>query len=130
MPNLLVEAAYVANRGVWWTAPVLDSEAYNTLTREIGKTEKNIAHTVGERFTYLLPGLLVALTGLGFIAGLTYFCVVLPDVVAGSWMRFLDHESMRMWLAIIALGIIWGCGTYSYKRLIIYPTPPAKKKDK
>ncbi len=103
---------------------------YNTLTREIGKTEKTIAHTAGERFIYLLPGILVALTALGFIAGLTYFCVVLPDAVAGSWLRFLDHESMRMWLAIIALGIIWGCGTYSYKRLIIYPTPPSKKKDK
>src|SRR5215470_6611843 len=29
--NLLVEAAYVGNRGAWWSAPVLQSEAYNAL---------------------------------------------------------------------------------------------------
>jgi hypothetical protein len=32
--NLLVEAAYVGNRGVWWSAPVLQSEAYNALRPE------------------------------------------------------------------------------------------------
>jgi hypothetical protein len=30
--NLLVEAAYVGNRGVWWSAPVLQDQAYNALT--------------------------------------------------------------------------------------------------
>jgi hypothetical protein len=30
--NLVVEAAYVGNRGVWWTAPVLSLEDYNSLT--------------------------------------------------------------------------------------------------
>jgi hypothetical protein len=29
--NLVVEAAYVGNRGVWWTAPVLSVEDYNSL---------------------------------------------------------------------------------------------------
>jgi hypothetical protein len=29
--NLVVEAAYVGNRGVWWTAPVLSLEDYNSL---------------------------------------------------------------------------------------------------
>src|SRR6267142_2416402 len=33
-PNLLVEAAYVGNRGAWWTAPVLASQNYNALTIE------------------------------------------------------------------------------------------------
>ncbi len=32
--NLLVEAAYVGNRGVWWSAPVLQSQAYNAMTPE------------------------------------------------------------------------------------------------
>jgi hypothetical protein len=32
MKNLLVEAAYVGNRGVWWSAPVLDGINYNALT--------------------------------------------------------------------------------------------------
>jgi hypothetical protein len=30
--NLLVEAAYVGNRGVWWSAPTLQSQNYNALT--------------------------------------------------------------------------------------------------
>jgi len=32
--NLMVEAAYVGNRGVWWTAPLLSTDAYNSLTPE------------------------------------------------------------------------------------------------
>ena len=34
LPNLMVEAAYVGNRGVWWTAPLLAKENYNSLTPE------------------------------------------------------------------------------------------------
>jgi hypothetical protein len=30
--NLVIEANYVGNRGAWWTAPVLDAQAYNSLT--------------------------------------------------------------------------------------------------
>ncbi|HYR86235.1 MAG TPA: TonB-dependent receptor, partial [Terriglobia bacterium] len=32
--NLMVEASYVGNRGVWWTAPLLGKENYNSLTPE------------------------------------------------------------------------------------------------
>jgi hypothetical protein len=32
MRGLVVDLAYVGNRGVWWTAPTLSTEAYNTLT--------------------------------------------------------------------------------------------------
>jgi hypothetical protein len=30
--NLLLDVAYVGNRGVWWTAPLLQDQAYNALT--------------------------------------------------------------------------------------------------
>jgi hypothetical protein len=33
-PNLMVEAAYVGNRGAWWTAPLLAAQNYNALTPE------------------------------------------------------------------------------------------------
>src|SRR5579883_2316280 len=33
--NLMIEAAYVGNRGVWWTAPVLSIEQYNSLDPKI-----------------------------------------------------------------------------------------------
>jgi hypothetical protein len=35
--SLVVEAAYVGNRGVWFTAPALNTSAYNTLTPDILK---------------------------------------------------------------------------------------------
>lgn len=31
-PGLVVDASYVGNRGVWWTAPLLSTYAYNALT--------------------------------------------------------------------------------------------------
>jgi hypothetical protein len=34
MRNLVVEAAYVGNRGAWWTAPLLSTYNYNALTIE------------------------------------------------------------------------------------------------
>ena len=36
--NLLVEAAYVGNRGAWWTAPLLATQNYNALTPELLKS--------------------------------------------------------------------------------------------
>jgi hypothetical protein len=30
-PNIVAEATYVGNRGVWWTAPILDAADYNAL---------------------------------------------------------------------------------------------------
>jgi len=35
LPNLLVEARYVGNRGAWFTAPLLDTQAMNGLTQGI-----------------------------------------------------------------------------------------------
>ena len=37
--NLVVEASYVGNRGVWWTAPVLADQAYNSLTPQFLKQQ-------------------------------------------------------------------------------------------
>ena len=102
---------------------------YNTMTRELGSTEKTLSHTGGERFMHLLPGIAVALTAFAFIVGMTYYSVVLPSVVYKTSFTFLDAESLRMWFTIIALALVWFCGLFAYKRLIIHPTPPTKKKD-
>jgi hypothetical protein len=34
MPNLVVDANYVGNRGAWFTAPLLDTQAFNGLTQQ------------------------------------------------------------------------------------------------
>lgn len=101
---------------------------YNTLTREIGKTEKLVGHTTGERVKHLIPGIIALVVAYGFICGLTWFSVELPKHVYKSSMAFLDHESVRMWFTIISLSFMWGCGLFAYKRFIVNPTPEAKKK--
>src|SRR5262249_9482758 len=73
---------------------------YNTLTREVGKTQKTVSHTFGEHFAYLFPGIAVALTAFAFVGALTYFSVVLPGDLYKSSFAFLDHESLRMWFTI------------------------------
>jgi hypothetical protein len=40
--NLVVEAAYVGNRGVWWTAPSLQDMNYNALQPQFLKSHYNI----------------------------------------------------------------------------------------
>jgi len=35
MPNLVVDANYVGNRGAWFTAPLLDNQSFNGLTQNI-----------------------------------------------------------------------------------------------
>jgi hypothetical protein len=35
LPNLLVEAAYVGNRGAWFTCPLCDTQSFNGLTQNI-----------------------------------------------------------------------------------------------
>jgi hypothetical protein len=54
--NLVVEAAYVANRGVWWTSPLLSTYGYNALTPEGLKATYGIDTSVaGDRNLLLTP---------------------------------------------------------------------------
>src|SRR5262249_2505141 len=54
--NLMVEAAYVANRGVWWTAPLLATENYNAHTPETLKAVSGLDITnATDRALLLLP---------------------------------------------------------------------------
>jgi DNA-directed RNA polymerase subunit RPC12/RpoP len=102
---------------------------YNTLTRTWGKTAKVIEMTAGEHLMWLLPGLACALTIFLLIVFLIAYCLVVPYYSANQWYEFADHESIRMWLTTIMLGIMWGTGYFAFKRLVINPTPPDKLKD-
>ena len=54
--NLMVEAAYVGNRGVWWTAPLLATENYNSHTPESLKAMSGLDITnAADRALLLLP---------------------------------------------------------------------------
>src|SRR2546422_128971 len=54
--NLMVEAAYVGNRGVWWTAPLLATENYNSHTPASLKAMSGLDITnAADRALLLLP---------------------------------------------------------------------------
>ncbi len=62
VPNLLIEAAYVGNRGAWWSAPILDSQNYNGLTpagllanRQYGATQGINIQNSGDASLLLQP---------------------------------------------------------------------------
>ncbi len=103
---------------------------YNTQTRSLGKTRKTLAHTGGERLKWLLPGLGCALGMFIVFAANLYYCVALPTALdPNSWLQFLNHESLRLWIASISLALIWGLGYFAQKRLLLEPTPPEKVKE-
>lgn len=47
IPNLMIEAAYVGNRGAWWESAVLDQEALNGLTPQQLLAERMYGNTTG-----------------------------------------------------------------------------------
>lgn len=104
---------------------------YNTLARTMGKTTRVIAHTFGDYFWHLLPGIAAVWAILVLLGLQLYYCLLWPnlDFVRNSWVGFTTHESMRFWPGVILLGLIWGLGMYAFKRLILNPQPPEKIKD-
>ncbi len=103
---------------------------YDTLTRTIGKTEKTIEHTSGERFLWLLPGLLCAFGIFLLFLLQLFYCFALPGMIdKDSWVNMFNHESMRLWIGLMLLGVMWGLGQFAYKRLIFHPNPPEKVMD-
>ena len=103
---------------------------YNTQTRSSNKTVRVYSHTFGEYLMHLLPGLLSAFGILVMIILVIFYCVVFPGIVrGGGFLEYLDHESMRLWLTIITLGIAWPIGYFAFHRLVLNPNPPDKVKD-
>jgi DNA-directed RNA polymerase subunit RPC12/RpoP len=104
---------------------------YNTQTREEGSIKKTIQHTGGERFLWLLPGLIYVAIIIILVNADIFYCLVLPDLVKGvEWAEFVfDTEASRFWVVIPTLFIMWGLGIFAFKRLILHPVPPEKVKD-
>jgi DNA-directed RNA polymerase subunit RPC12/RpoP len=102
---------------------------YNTLTRKWGNTKKVWQLTFRDYLLHLLPGLLAATGVMLMIAGVIYYCLVLPNTPKWEWLDMLtDHESTRLWIASIALFICWGLGFFAVNRLVMNPKPPDKVK--
>lgn len=102
---------------------------YNTLTREVGKTEKTVEVTGGEHVLYLTPGIVAAVFIVILIFFLTFFSVVLPELVEDTKGEFLSHESIRFWLTAGSLYVIWALGNTCFKYFVLQPKPKEKKKE-
>lgn len=102
---------------------------YNTQTRSTNKTVRVYSHSFGEYMKHLLPGLMSAFGVLVLIILVMYYCIVFPHAVRGGFLEFLDHESMRLWITIIVLGMSWPIGYFAFHRLVLNPNPPDKVKD-
>ena len=97
---------------------------YNTLTRQWGKTEKTFGITFKRHITYLAPALGSAAFVFFAILFVLYYTIVSPYHVADVMVVSLsDHESMRMWITLIMLGIIWAAGIFCFKKFIEKPKP-------
>jgi DNA-directed RNA polymerase subunit RPC12/RpoP len=105
---------------------------YNTMTRELGRIVKTVAHTGGERFLWLLPGLL-CVAGIIFLVNVDiFYCCALPRIIeVSSWAdEFFNAEACRLWMAVLpSLFMMWPLGYFAFKRLVLNPVPPEKVKD-
>lgn len=103
---------------------------YNTLTRSWGKTEKLFGHSTSDYMNHQLTGYICAGIALFLAILLVFLDLVFPFVLdSTTWQSYLDHESIRLWIAITLLFIFWPLGMMVYYRLVLNPTPPEKKKD-
>jgi hypothetical protein len=97
---------------------------YNTVTRELGKTEKVIGLKFSDVFWYQFPGMLAAFGCFLLLLGMLFFNLVMPSIGP----EFLNHESMRLWICSIFLGGTWAMGTFAFSRLVLHPFPEEERK--
>lgn len=97
---------------------------YNSLTREIGKTEKTVAITFEEHLAHLAGALGSLAMAVFIVIFLLWLCICAPYQVP-----FLDAEALRMWVTIIALFNVFGFGSYGLNKVVFDPKPKEKEKE-
>jgi hypothetical protein len=105
---------------------------YNTQTREQFRTRKVLDTSVGEQFTWLLPGIACVLLILGAILfDIMYLMKIQDWVDENEWYGFLlCHGGIKLWVVIISLFVIYFAGKFAIKRLIIHHAAPEVEKKK
>ena len=103
---------------------------YNLQERERQKTVKTYETTGMDYFTWLLPGIVCALTVLALIGFIVFLFGWLGDIAEANkdaWWNF-GIKAMWLWGTVFALFVMFFAGRFAIKRLIFHPTPPERLK--
>jgi ribosomal protein L37E len=102
---------------------------FNTVTRQRAGTRKVIETTGGEHLAWLMPGILCVVTIVTLIVLDLLFCFKVPAWVKNSDYDWLDAKPLRVWGVIASLFLMFFCGQFAFRRLILNPRPPEREKD-
>jgi hypothetical protein len=106
-------------------------------------------HTGMDWFMWLLPGILCLLAVFAIIGAGIYYHYYLPyDILKDrdasallddrlavfqkeetEAVTYMFHPGIEVWFAVMALFLIWKCGRFAIKRLILNYQPPEKIKE-
>jgi uncharacterized protein YbaR (Trm112 family) len=102
---------------------------YNTHSRKKADTKRIIDTTGQDQFMWLLPGIL-CIFGILFVVGFDVFFLF---GLRGTW-NYLSEEvlhslsvGIRVWVVGASLFVIYKCGKFAVKRLILHPVPPEEE---
>lgn len=104
---------------------------YNTRTRERIPFKKTYETTGGDRFVWLLPGILCALGVLWMIGNIVIFWTLFPKwefEYEVNWWSIFFALWARIWFSVACVFIGFFFGKFAVQRLILNPTPPEKEK--
>jgi hypothetical protein len=107
---------------------------YNTQTRSIARVKRVFATTFWDWFKWLSPGIACVLVVLALIASDLYFCFGLKK----DWWDPMDEwaetksfsNGIRVWVTVMALGLMWVSAKFAFRRLVLNPRPPEIEKKK
>jgi DNA-directed RNA polymerase subunit RPC12/RpoP len=100
---------------------------YNLLTRERHSTQVIHEVTGSDRFIWLLPGILCLLVALLFLTCVAFMWV--PIDLGDVWKDWVQNtEFTKIYLSVICAFIIFYCGRFAVKRLVMHPQPPDREK--
>src|SRR5262245_34372935 len=102
---------------------------YNLATREHMSTVKTVENSGSDQFLWLLPGIICVVVVFLLIGLDIFWCVFLPDLVAGDdafW--WLASGPVSLWLVIMTLFTMFFCIRFAIRRLILNPVAPEVQK--
>jgi hypothetical protein len=124
---------------------------YDMMNRQRRPSIKTYERTAGDWFMWLLPGFGAFLGVLAVIAAGIYYHYYLPyDILKANdakallddrlgifnkdpgpdFVTYMFHPGIEVWFAVVGLVLIWKCGKYAFKRLILNYLPPEAIKEK